>query len=167
MCYAYPEKISPSQRVGAGDEVTVMNKMIRQINRDIFEALSARKLLGSVPSRRAAQELMKETGWNERLDALFPIKERLSCLQVLELCRPILDRICPQEPEKGWGPFCYQYICRMMFPDGGFAPEADRCGGGARPHAGLSIPHRGGVSELRQGQGVPPLFGRLAGGIPL
>ncbi len=108
-----------------------MNKMIRQINRDIFEALSARKLLGSVPSRRAAQELMKETGWNERLDALFPIKERLSCLQVLELCRPILDRICPQEPEKGWGPFCYQYICRMMFPDGGFAPEADRCGGGA------------------------------------
>ena len=51
--------------------------------------------------------------------------------EVLELCAPILDQICPEPPEKGWGPFCYQYISSIMFPNGGFAPEADRCGGGA------------------------------------
>ena len=108
-----------------------MNKAIRQLNHDIINALSARKLLGSVTSRRAVQELMKTPGWEEGLSALFPIRERLSCTQVLELCAPILDKICPQPPEKGWGPFCYQYICRIMFPEGGFAPEAGRCGGGA------------------------------------
>ncbi len=107
-----------------------MNKMIRQLNRDIIEALAARRPEG-LNSRRAAQELMKEPGWNEGLAALFPIRERLRCAQVLELCAPILNKLCPEPPEKGWGLFCYQYICRLMFPNNGFAPEADRCGGGA------------------------------------
>ena len=107
-----------------------MNKVIRQLNRDIIEALAARRP-GSLPGRRAVQELMKAPGWTEGLSALFPIRERLSCTQVLELCAPILDRICPEPPAKGWGPFCYQYICHTMFPGNGFAPEAERCGGGA------------------------------------
>ncbi|MCI8552774.1 MAG: cytidyltransferase-related domain protein, partial [Lawsonibacter sp.] len=107
-----------------------MNKMIRQLNRDIIEALAARRPEG-LNSRRAAQELMKEPGWNEGLAALFPIRERLRCAQVLELCAPILNKLCPEPPEKGWGLFCYQYICRLMFPNNGFAPEADRCGSGA------------------------------------
>ena len=86
-----------------------MNKMIRQLNRDIIEALAARRPEG-LNSRRAAQELMKEPGWNEGLAALFPIRERLRCAQVLELCAPILNKLCPEPPEKGWGLFCYQYI---------------------------------------------------------
>ena len=108
-----------------------MQKMIRQLNHDIIDALTRRKLLGPVASRRAVQELMKASGWNSALEDLFPIRSRLSCARVLELCAPILNKICPQPPEKGWGPFCYQYICHLMFPAGGFAPEADRYRGGA------------------------------------
>ncbi|NBI68124.1 cytidyltransferase-related domain protein [Pseudoflavonifractor sp. 60] len=108
-----------------------MYKMTRQLNRDIYDALNARKLIGPVVGRRAVQELMKSEGWNRGLSDLFPIRERITCARVLELCSPMLDKLCPQPPEKGWGPFCYQYICRIMFPDNGFAPEAPRCGGGA------------------------------------
>ena len=107
-----------------------MNKMVRQLNDEILKALSVRKPEG-LPRRRVIQELLKNPAWEEGLAALFPIKERLTCAQVLELCAPVLDKICPEPPEKGWGPFCYQYICRLMFPENGFAPEADRCGGGA------------------------------------
>ena len=107
-----------------------MNKMIRQLNRDILEALAARKP-GGLTNRRALQELMKRPAWVDGLAALFPIRERLSCAHILELCDPILNYLCPKGPEKGWGPFTYQYVCRVMFPDNGFAPEADRCGNGA------------------------------------
>ncbi|MCI9156217.1 MAG: cytidyltransferase-related domain protein, partial [Lawsonibacter sp.] len=108
-----------------------MHKMIRQLNHDILEALAARGG-GTISHRRAVAELMKSPGWIEGLEAMFPIRERISCARVLELCRPLLDKICPNSPEKGWGPFTYQYICRLMFPDNGFAPEADRCGPGAQ-----------------------------------
>ncbi|MCI8687928.1 MAG: cytidyltransferase-related domain protein [Lawsonibacter sp.] len=107
-----------------------MNKLIRQLNHEIIESLSARRPEG-LPGRRALQELLRGPAWEAGLEALFPIKERLSCAHVLELCAPILDQLCPRPPEKGWGPFCYQYICRIMFPENGFAPEAARCGGGA------------------------------------
>ncbi len=107
-----------------------MNKVIRQLNRDIIEALAARRP-GGQAHRKALQELMKQPAWTEGLSALFPIRERLSCTHILALCTPILDRICPEPPERGWGPFCYQYICGVMFPENGFAPEAERCGSGA------------------------------------
>jgi len=107
-----------------------MNKTIRQLNRDIFEALAARGP-GAVPSRKAVAELMQSPGWTEGLEGMFPIRERLSCAHILQLCAPLLDKLCPEGPEKGWGPFTYQYVCRLMFPENGFAPEADRCGVGA------------------------------------
>ena len=107
-----------------------MNKLIRQLNHEIIESLSARRPEG-LPGRRTLQDLLRSPAWEAGLEALFPIKERLSCAHVLELCAPILDQLCPRPPEKGWGPFCYQYICRIMFPENGFAPEAARCGGGA------------------------------------
>ena len=107
-----------------------MNKTIRQLNRDIFEALAARGP-GAVPSRKAVAELMQSPGWTDGLEGMFPIRERLSCAHILQLCAPLLDKLCPEGPEKGWGPFTYQYVCRLMFPENGFAPEADRCGVGA------------------------------------
>ncbi len=106
------------------------DKLIRQLNREIAGALTARRS-PSFSSRRAVQALLRTPGWEQALSALLPIRERLSCAQVLELCAPVLERLCPQGPEQGWGPFCYQYVCHLMFPDGGFAPEAGRCGEGA------------------------------------
>ena len=107
-----------------------MNKMIRQLNRDILEALAARRP-GVLANRRDLHDLMKAPAWADGLAALFPIRARLSCARILELCGPVLNALCPAPPEKGWGPFTYQYVCGLMFPDGGFAPEAGRCGAGA------------------------------------
>ena len=93
-----------------------MNKLIRQLNHEIIESLSARRPEG-LPGRRTLQDLLRSPAWEAGLEALFPIKERLSCAHVLELCAPILDQLCPRPPEKGWGPFCYQFICLFMFPE--------------------------------------------------
>ena len=94
------------------------DKLIRQIDREIAEALTARRL-AALPNRKAALALLKDPVWQEGLAALFPIRERLSCAQVLELCAPLMARLCPDAPEEGWGPFCYQYVCRLMFPSVG------------------------------------------------
>ena len=74
------------------------DKLIRQITGEIAEALVSRKL-AAIPNRKAAQALLKSCGMAESLAALFPIRERLSCVRVLELCAPVLERLCPQGPE--------------------------------------------------------------------
>ena len=48
-----------------------------------------------------------------------------------EVCRPLLGRVCPGEPEEGWLSYCGQYIKNIMFPEGGFAPARPEFGGGA------------------------------------
>ncbi len=99
------------------------DKLIRQVHAEIVEALAARKAAG-FSSRRSVQGVLKHAGWPGALGLLFPIQERLTCQKVLEVCTPVLEQICPETPEKGWLAFCYQYICRLMYPDNGFAPDA-------------------------------------------
>ncbi|MCI8423495.1 MAG: cytidyltransferase-related domain protein [Lawsonibacter sp.] len=106
------------------------DKLLRQLDREIAEALVARQL-AAIPSRRAALELLYTPGWTAGLAALFPIRGRLRCLTVMELCAPIAEKLAGGAPEAGWGPFCYQYICRLMYPEGGFAPQAGQYGPGA------------------------------------
>ena len=131
------------------------DKLIRQIDREIAEALAARRLI-PLPNRKAALALLKDPDWQAGLSALFPIRERLTCAGVLELCAPLMARLCPDAPEQGWGPFCYQYICRLMFPDNGAVqpdrPDAGRTaapGGGRAPHR---LRLRGSVRRGRRAQ---------------
>ncbi len=114
------------------------DKLIRQVNREIAEALAALRP-AVLPNRKTALDQLKHPAWTEGLAALLPIRERLCCAQVLELCAPVLDRLCPDAPEEGWARFSYQYICRLMFPENGFAPQADRYADGARVY--LTILH--------------------------
>lgn len=106
------------------------DKLIRQVNREIAEALSSLRL-AALPNRKIALDLFKNSAWSEGLSALFPIRERLSCTQVLELCTPVMNQVCPEAPEEGWTLFCYQFICSRMFPENGFAPQAHRYSDGA------------------------------------
>ena len=101
------------------------DKLIRQFNGEIADALLSRHLT-SVPSRKAALALLKEPAWLEGLTALLPIRQRLCCTQVLELCAPILERLGEDAPQEGWPLFCYRYICHLMFPQNGFAPQAEQ-----------------------------------------
>ena len=106
------------------------DKLLRQINGEIADSLAARKQL-PLSGRRSAHALLKDPAWLDGLSALLPIRERLTCCGVLDACRPLLSKVCPREPEQGWLSFCYQYICRVMYPEGGFAPDGDSYSGGA------------------------------------
>ena len=107
------------------------SKLIRQINREITDALLSKKL-GSISNRKAAAALLKDPAWQDGLDALFPIRERLSCARILELCAPMMAQLVPETPEMGWGSYCYKYICHLMFPDNGLVPQAEVYGDAAQ-----------------------------------
>jgi len=97
------------------------DKLIRQITTKTAERLAARRL-SFAPTKRAAQELLHVPSWSAGLETLLPIRQRLTCQRVLELCSDILSRLSP-EPEDGWLSFCYRYVRNIMFPEGNFAPD--------------------------------------------
>ena len=98
-------------------------KLIREINGEIADALLARKL-PFAPSRKAALALLKVPGWTEGLEQMLPIRGRLECAHVLELCSCVLPRLAPR-PEEGWLAFCTQYARERMYPGQGFAPDRE------------------------------------------
>lgn len=104
-------------------------KLIRQITAETAERLAARRL-PFAPTKRAAQALLHAPSWVQGLDALLPIRERLTCERVLELCSDILPQLSPA-PEDGWLAFCYRFVRSLMFPEGNFAPDHARYGDGA------------------------------------
>lgn len=88
-------------------------KLIREINGEIADALLARKL-PFAPSRKAALALLKVPGWTEGLERCCPSRGRWECAHVLELCSCVLPRLAPR-PEEG-GSFCTQYARERMYP---------------------------------------------------
>ena len=42
--------------------------------------------------------------------------QRTHCGKLLALCRPVLDRLCP-EPEEGWLRFFYETLAAGLFPN--------------------------------------------------
>lgn len=114
------------------------DKLIRQVNREIIETLASLRLT-VLPNRKTTLDRLNHPAWIEGLSALFPIRKRLCCTQVLDLCAPVLNPLCPDVPEEGWLRFSYQYICSLMFPENGFAPDAGRYAQGARIY--LTILH--------------------------
>lgn len=76
-------------------------KLIREINGEIADALLARKM-PFAPSRKAALALLKVPGWTEGLEQMLPIRGRLECAHVLELCSCVLPRLAPGRRRGGW-----------------------------------------------------------------
>ena len=107
------------------------SKLIRQINDEIIEALLPKKL-ASFSSRKTLAALLKRPEWQAGLDSLFPIRERLTCAQVLELCAPVMAHAAPEGPEMGWGAYCYKYICNLMFPASGLVGQTEVYGDAAQ-----------------------------------
>ncbi len=63
-----------------------------------------------------ARRLLEQVNWNAALRPLLPIRQRLTCGQVLELCRPMLSAAAP-EPEEGWLPFAYHTAVSLLYPE--------------------------------------------------
>ena len=105
-------------------------KQIRTITALVADALAEQKL-PFAKDKKAALELLRTPGWAEELSQLLPIRRRLECGEVLELCAPILPKLSPA-PEDGWLAFCYRYVRSLLYPEGNFAPDAAEYEDGAR-----------------------------------
>ena len=100
------------------------SRYIRHLTSELFSRLSDRAFLKrSGLSRRSVQSLFEREKWEQVLSELCPAKERYSCAQILEVCRPELSKLAP-EPEKGWMSFTYQYVTHIVYPDLEFSRSA-------------------------------------------
>lgn len=81
----------------------------------LSELLISGVLKKSGLSKTAVKHLLRETEFFAGLPEDLG-QERVSCRQVLELCRPVMDRISP-EPEGGWLRECYLELAHGLFPD--------------------------------------------------
>ncbi|MBP6239418.1 MAG: cytidyltransferase-related domain protein, partial [Oscillospiraceae bacterium] len=55
-------------------------------------------------------------GYMQRFAGLFS-GARLRCADVLALCRPELETLCPGEPSEGWLAYAYDYARRLLYPE--------------------------------------------------
>ena len=55
-------------------------------------------------------------GYMQRFTGLFS-GARLRCADVLALCRPELETLCPGEPSEGWLAYAYDYARRLLYPE--------------------------------------------------
>ena len=95
--------------------------MSKKATRELQDALAAALCgRGLERDRRAATELLRAYTLPERLSELFPVRKRLSCAKVADVCAPLLGKA----PERGWCAFSYDFIRARMYPQGGFAPDA-------------------------------------------
>ena len=81
----------------------------------LSQAFSEKSFLRMLGIRQSeVRRLLRQVNWNTALRTLLPLTGRISCTQVLELCRPMLDAMAP-EPAEGWLPYAYQAVCGRMF----------------------------------------------------
>ncbi len=62
------------------------------------------------------RRLLETVNWGAALRPMLPFRQRLTCRQVLELCRPMLDAAAP-EPEEGWLAFSYRAAVGLLYPE--------------------------------------------------
>lgn len=106
-------------------------KLARQMSAELSAALNDKVFLGRCGlSKRALMSLMNKEYWGGLLERILPLAGRITCQEILNLCREPLSHICP-EPEEGWMQFTYQYVCHILYPDSDFAEYAAPYGAGA------------------------------------
>ena len=104
-------------------------KRVRQMNTSLLRKLTSQqnaRYLGE--HREVVAELVERQNYIQRFVPLYD-GSRLSCADVLALCREDLARLSPA-PEEGWLAFTYDFA-RTMFPEEDFEPRRRRHGAGA------------------------------------
>lgn len=106
-------------------------KQIRQIVSDLTECLCEREFLErSGLTKKNIVMLMNKDHWEEQLVRLIPIKSRISCRLIYEICEEPMELLggCPKD---GWMKFTYQYVCHILYPDEAFSAENEEFASGA------------------------------------
>ncbi len=102
-------------------------KRIRQMDLALRRRLSDRPAADYFAPGNALLRTLETEGYMQRFAGLFS-GARLRCADVLALCRPELETLCPGEPSEGWLAYAYDYARRLLYPEKSdaepFAPGA-------------------------------------------
>ena len=91
-------------------------KRIRQMDLALRRRLSDRPAADYFAPGNALLRAIETEGYMQRFAGLFS-GVRLRCADVLALCRPELETLCPGEPSEGWLAYAYDYARRLLYPE--------------------------------------------------
>ena len=91
-------------------------KRIRQMDLALRRRLSDRPAADYFAPGGALLRTLETEGYMQRFAGLFS-GTRLRCADVLSLCRPELEVLCPGEPSEGWLAYAYDYARRLLYPE--------------------------------------------------
>ena len=91
-------------------------KRIRQMDLALRRRLSDRPAADYFAPGDALLRTIETEGYMQRFTGLFN-GTRLRCADVLALCRPELETLCPGEPSEGWLAYAYDYARRLLYPE--------------------------------------------------
>ena len=91
-------------------------KRIRQMDLALRRRLSDRPAADYFAPGNALLRAIETEGYMQRFAVLFS-GARLRCADVLALCRPELEVLCPGEPSEGWLAYAYDYARRLLYPE--------------------------------------------------
>lgn len=91
-------------------------KRIRQMDLALRRRLSDRPAADYFAPGDALLRALETEGYMQRFTGLFN-GARLRCADVLALCRPELETLCPGEPSEGWLAYAYDYARRLLYPE--------------------------------------------------
>ena len=91
-------------------------KRIRQMDLALRRRLSDRPAADCFAPGDALLRALETEGYMQRFAGLFS-GARLRCADVLTLCRPELETLCPGEPSEGWLAYAYDYARRLLYPE--------------------------------------------------
>ena len=91
-------------------------KRIRQMDLALRRRLSDRPAADYFAPGDALLRTLETEGYMQRFAGLFN-GTRLRCADVLALCRPELETLCPGEPSEGWLAYAYDYARRLLYPE--------------------------------------------------
>lgn len=91
-------------------------KRIRQMDLALRRRLSDRPAADYFAPGDALLRAIESEGYMQRFAGLFN-GTRLRCADVLALCRPELETLCPGEPSEGWLAYAYDYARRLLYPE--------------------------------------------------
>ena len=91
-------------------------KRIRQMDLALRRRLSDRPAADYFAPGDALLRTLETEGYMQRFTGLFN-GARLRCADVLALCRPELETLCPGEPSEGWLAYAYDYARRLLYPE--------------------------------------------------
>lgn len=98
-------------------------KEIRQIYAELCAEMTTEEFLKAAGLEKETVEmLLNREYWEAQLSTLFPIRKRITCKRLYEVCRPTMF-LLGKEPEEGWMSFTYKFVCHILYPEKEFTEK--------------------------------------------